>query len=97
MCANYSGTGSNQPGYDEPGFLGITLNIAGFYLWINKAVIKSNGGGPDRFCEVYLRKGSSGTRTGGTGIMSFTFNITRYTNIFHEFSQSSVFMHTGCR
>lgn len=93
-CANYQGVGSNQPGYEETSFAGITLNMQGFYLFTNKAVVKSNGGS-GRNMEIYLRKGSSGTRTGGTGIMSWNVAFTRYDNIYHEFSQSTVFMHTG--
>ena len=64
------------------------------YLWTNHAVVKSNGGS-GRSMEVYLRRGSSGTRTGGTGIMSVHHAFVRYDNIYHHFAYSSVFMHTG--
>jgi Major tropism determinant N-terminal domain len=74
---------------DEPTNLGITLSQAGLYLWTAKIVLKRNGGTAPN-CEVYLRRNSSGTRTGGTGVMSVNLWFGRTDNIFSEQTISQV-------
>jgi Major tropism determinant N-terminal domain len=68
---------------DEPTNKGITLSEAGLYLWTAKIVLKRNGGvGPN--VECFLRRNSSGTRTGGQGIQSVNLWFGRVDNIYSE-------------
>lgn len=85
-------------GTDEPPYTdaqrGIQVNDIGTYLWTNKAVAKRVGGSP-YLIRPYLRRGSAGTVTGGTGIYSVSWTFDRVDNIFSELVCSYTFRVTS--